>query len=152
MRVRSNEYLSEFITGQFDLVKYRRMISAYLEIIATFQAMLDDEYFKIQFNDNGNIRIGGSKKPNSNQMTSMLIKEYDTEEKMQEVLLQFKMAFNSLNDLEKDIFRLTFINQLRDIDICIELCIYQKKLIIIRNSAMIRFSLFLGLDKFVNLF
>lgn len=152
MRVRSNEYLSEFITGQFDLVKYRRMISAYLEIIATFQAMLNDEYFKIQFSDNGDIKIGGAKKPSSNQMTSMLIREYDTQDKMKEVLLQFKMAFNSLNELEKDIFKLTFIKQMKDIDICAELYIYQKKLILIRNSAMIRFSLFLGLDKFVNLF
>ena len=40
----------------------------------------------------------------------------------------------------------------KDFDICDELCIYQKKLIQVRNSAIIRFCLFLGLDKFVYLF
>lgn len=152
MRVRTNEYLSEFITNQFDIAKFRLLINTYLEIIYTFDAMLNDEYYKIKFTSDGDIKIGGNKRPNNKQMESMLLRDFTTKEKMQEVLLQYKLAFNHLNDLEREIFKLTFIEKAKDLDVCDELCIYQKKLIQVRNSAMVRFCLYLGLDRFIDLF
>lgn len=152
MRTKSNDFLSDFIVKQFDLTKYRTLILAFIEITITIEAMLNDEYYRIRFDSGGDLKVGGIKKPISNQMESMMIRDYQTKEKMQQVLLKYKMAYNTLNDLEKDVFKLTFIDRLKDFDICDELCIYQKKLIQVRNSATIRFCLYLGLDKFVNLF
>lgn len=152
MRTKANEFLSDFIVKQFDLVKYRDLTYAFLEIAITIEAMLNDEYYKIRFDSGGDLKVGGIKKPSSNQMDSMMIRDFQTKEKMQQVLLKYKMAYNSLNDLEKDVFKLSFIDRLKDFDICDELCIYQKKLIQSRNSAMIRFCLYLGLDKFIDLF
>lgn len=152
MRTKSNEYLSDFIVKQFNLIKYRALTNAFLEITLTLEAMLNDEYYRIRFDCGGDLKIGGAKRPSSNQMDSMLIRDYQTKETMQQVLLKYKMAFNNLNDSEKEVFRLSFIGHLKDFDICDELCIYQKKLIQIRNSAMIRFCLYLGLDKFIDLF
>lgn len=152
MRTKSNDFLSNFIVKQFDLTKYRALILAFIEITITIEAMLNDEYYRIRFDSGGDLKVGGIKKPISNQMESMMIRDYQTKEKMQQVLLKYKMAYNTLNDLEKDVFKLTFIDRLKDFDICDELCIYQKKLIQARNSATIRFCLYLGLDKFVNLF
>lgn len=152
MRTKSNEYLSDFIVKQFNLVKYRALTNAFLEITLTLEAMLNDEYYRIRFDSGGDLKLGGAKRPSSSQMESMLIRDYQTKETMQQVLLKYKMAFNNLNDNEKEVFRLSFIEHLKDFDICDELCIYQKKLIQIRNSAMIRFCLYLGLDKFIDLF
>lgn len=152
MRTKSNEYLSDFIVKQFNLIKYRALTNAFLEITLTLEAMLNDEYYRIRFDSGGDLKLGGAKRPSSSQMESMLIRDYHTKETMQQVLLKYKMAFNNLNDSEKEVFRLSFIEHLKDFDICDELCIYQKKLIQIRNSAMIRFCLYLGLDKFIDLF
>lgn len=152
MRTKSNEYLSDFIVKQFNLIKYRALTNAFLEITLTLEAMLNDEYYRIRFDSGGDLKLGGAKRPSSSQMESMLIRDYQTKETMQQVLLKYKMAFNNLNDNEKEVFRLSFIEHLKDLDICDELCIYQKKLIQIRNSAMIRFCLYLGLDKFIDLF
>ena len=152
MRTKSTEFLSSFIVKQFDITKYRALTIAFLEITHTFEAMLNNEYYKIRFDSTGDLKIGGAKKPTNNQMESMLIRDYQTKEKMQDVLLKYKMAFNNLNDCEKEVFKRSFIDHLKDFDICDELCIYQKKLIQVRNSAIIRFCLFLGLDKFVYLF
>lgn len=150
MRTKSTEFLSSFIVKQFDITKYRALIVAFLEITHTFEAMLNNEYYKIRFDSSGDLKIGGAKKPTSNQMESMLIRDYQTKEKMQDVLLKYKMAFNNLNDCEKEVFKCTFIEHLKDFDICDELCIYQKKLIQVRNSAIIRFCLFLGIDMFLD--
>lgn len=152
MRARSNEFLSDFIVKQFDLSKYKALTLAFLEITITIEAMLNDEYYRIRFDSGGDLKVGGAKKPNTSQMDSMMIRDYQTKEKMQQVLLKYKMAYNNLNDLEKDAFKLSYIDRLKDFDICDELCIYQRKLIQARNSATIRFCLYLGLDKFINLF
>lgn len=152
MRTKSTEFLSSFIVKQFDITKYRAITIAFLEITDTFETMLNNEYYKIHFDSSGYLKIGGAKKPSTNKMESMLIRDFQTKEKMQEVLLKYKMAFNSLNEDEKEVFKCSFIDHLKDFDICDELCIYQKKLIQIRNSAIIRFCLFLGLDKFIDLF
>jgi len=119
MRTKANEFLSDFIVKQFDLVKYRDLTYAFLEIAITIEAMLNDEYYKIRFDSGGDLKVGGIKKPSSNQMDSMMIRDFQTKEKMQQVLLKYKMAYNSLNDLEKDVFKLSFIERLKDFDISI---------------------------------
>ena len=101
MRTKSNDFLSDFIVKQFDLTKYRALILAFIEITITIEAMLNDEYYRIRFDSGGDLKVGGIKKPISNQMESMMIRDYQTKEKMQQVLLKYKMAYNTLNDLEK---------------------------------------------------
>ena len=152
MRVKTNEFLSDFIVNQYDILKLRNVINVFINIVYEFEMMINDDYFKIKRTSNGEIKVGGDKKPPSNRVESLTIMKYDSKSKMEDILLKYKMATNYLNEYEKLIFNKTFLEGKTNIEICQELYIYDTKLTKIRNSAIIRFCLYLGLDKFTNIF
>ena len=146
------QYLSDFIIKQFDVKKFKKMIKAFLNLIDNFQLMIDSEEYQIKFTSNYEIRVGGNKKPTSSKIESFIYSKYDTIEKMEQLLLKYKVAFNSLNDTERRIFIAVFINNLTINDLCEDFITYPDKLSKIRKSAIIKFSLKLGFDKFVDYF
>ena len=147
-----NQYLSKFIIKQFDVNKFKKMIKVFLSLVDNFQMVLDLEDYYIKMTSNYEIRVGGSSRPTHSKVESFVVKKYDTIEKKQQLLLKYKLAFNCLNELERKVFYAVFVENKTTIDICEDLIVYPDKLNIIKKSAIVRFALKLGFDKFIDQF
>ena len=73
------------------------------------------------------------------------------EEKMSNFLNCYFSAYSTLNKDEKDIFDATFVDRLTDQEIIGKYKTYSKHITQVRKSAIIKFCLKSGLDKFVDL-
>lgn len=69
---------------------------------------------------------------------------------MKEFLKTFYNAYNSLNTEEKIIFDSTFIYCLTDLEIIDKYKTHSKRIRTVRKSAIVRFCLKAGLDKFID--
>ena len=147
-----NQFLSNYIIRQFDIKKFRKMIVAFLSIVDNFQHIIDKEDYYIKYTSNYEIRLGGNKKPTNSKIESFIVKKYDTEEKKEQLLLKYKIAFNCLNDIERKVFIATFLDNKTNLDLCDELITYNKKISNIKNSAIVKFCLKLGFERFVDYF
>ncbi len=145
-------YLADFITRQYDLKKFEKMIKAFLNLVDNFQLMVNTEEYSLKLTASYEIRCGGNKKPTSSKIESFYHNKYDTIEKKEQLLLKYRDAFNSLNEVERKVFMATFVNPLSNQELCSKLLVYEKKLTIIRKSAIVRFCLRLGFDRFVDNF
>ena len=145
-------YVSDFIIKQFDIKKFKKMIKAFLNLVDNFQMIIDSEEYQIRFTPNYELRFGGNRKPTTSKVESFVYSKYDTIEKKEQLLLKYKLAFNSLNEAERKMFIAVFINNLTINDLCEDFITYPDKLSKIRKSAIIKFSLKLGFDKFVDYF
>ena len=147
-----NQFLSNYIIRQFDIKKFRKMIVAFLSIVDNFQHIIDKEDYYIKYTSNYEIRLGGNKKPTNSKIESFIVKKYDTEEKKEQLLLKYKIAFNCLNDVERKVFIATFLDNKTNLDLCDEFVTYSQKINSIRKSAIVRFCLKLGFERFVDYF
>ena len=147
-----NQFLSNYIIKQFDVNKFKKMIKIFLSIVDNFQHTIDKDEFYIKYTANYEIKVGGSQKPTSSKVESFVIKKYDTEEKKEQLLLKYKNAFNCLNEMERKIFVATFLENKTNLDLCDELVTYDQKINYIRKSAIVRFCLKLGFERFVDYF
>lgn len=147
-----NHYLSKFVIKQFDLNKFKKMIKALISLVDNFQMVLDMEDYYIKMTSNYEIKVGGTSKPTNSKIESFVVKKYDTEEKREQLILKYKVAFNSLNEMERKVFYAVFIENKTTIDICEDLIVYPDKLSTIKKSAIVRFALKLGFEKFVDQF
>lgn len=147
-----NQFLSDYIIKQFDVKKFKKMIIAFLSIVDNFQHIIDKDEYYIKYTANYEVRVGGSKKPTSSKVESFIIKKYDTEDKKEQLLLKYKNAFNCLNPIERKVFVATFLENKTNLDLCDELVTYDQKVNSIRKSAIVRFCLKLGFERFVDYF
>lgn len=147
-----NQFLSDYIIKQFDVKKFKKMIIAFLSIVDNFQHIIDKDEYYIKYTANYEVRVGGSKKPVSSKVESFIIKKYDTEDKKEQLLLKYKNAFNCLNPIERKVFVATFLENKTNLDLCDELVTYDQKINSIRKSAIVRFCLKLGFERFVDYF
>lgn len=147
-----NQFLSDYIIKQFDVKKFKKMIVAFLSIVDNFQHIIDKDEYYIKYTANYEVRVGGSKKPASSKVESFIIKKYDTEDKKEQLLLKYKNAFNCLNPIERKVFVATFLENKTNLDLCDELVTYDQKINSIRKSAIVRFCLKLGFERFVDYF
>lgn len=145
-------YLPDFITEQFDLKAYQKLITKFLVIIEQFQLMLSDDEFRIKFDSHDEIKVGRNKKPTNSKVESLLLIEYDNRNKKEELLLKYKVGFNSLTDCERKVFKGVFIDYLTMNQICEKYLLYPDKVNYIKKSAIIRFCLATGLDKYQEIF
>lgn len=150
--MQQKHYLSNFIIKQFDVVKFKKMIKVFLSLVENFQIVLDEEEYYIKLTPSYEIRVGGASKPTHSKVESFVIKQYDTAEKKQQLILKYKLAFNCLNDLERKVFYAVFLEHKTTIDICEDLIVYPDKLNYVKKSAIVRFALKLGFDKFIDQF
>src|SRR5574344_1082737 len=152
MRKRSSEFMTDYVTNQFPIVKFKEMIFAYLNIVELFQVMLNDKDYYIRITPTYELRTSSGKLPTNSKIESFVIKKYDNKVKMEDCVLQYPMAFNELNEEERQVFLKTFVERKKDIEIIEELRIHSVKLNTIRKRAIVRFSIKLGFDKYVKYF
>ena len=152
MRKRSSEFMTDYVTNQFPIVKFKEMIFAYLNIVELFQVMLNDKDYYIRITPTYELRTSSGKLPTNSKIESFVIKKYDNKVKMEDCVLQYPMAFFELNEEERQVFLKTFVERKKDIEIIEELRIHSVKLNTIRKSAIVRFSIKLGFDKYVKNF
>ena len=69
---------------------------------------------------------------------------------MSSFLNSYFTAYSTLNKDEKNIFDATFIDRLTDQEIISKYRTYSKHITIVKKSAIIKFCLRSGLDKFVD--
>ena len=79
----------------------------------------------------------------------MLIKLYDQEPKKREFIDKYFKALESLDKTERKIIIYTFINCISYEEMCEKLELSTQTVNKIKKSAIVRFALKLGLDKFV---
>lgn len=145
-------FLSDFVIRQFDIKTFKEMIHAFISLIDNFQRIIDKEEYYIKLTPNYEVRVGGNLKPTHSKVESFIFKKYDEEWKMEQLLLKFKVAFNSLNEAERKVFIATFVDKKTNLDLCEEIITYYDKITIIRKSAIVRFCLKLGFEKLVDEF
>lgn len=146
------EYLNNFVTSQFPIEKFREMIIAYLNIIESFQLILDDKNYNINITQRYEMRLSSTRRPSHSKLESFIINKYDNKEKMEDCILKYPIAFNNLSDMERKVFTESILNNKKDLEVIEELGIYSNLLNLIKKSAIVKFSLSLGFDKFVNYF
>lgn len=150
MRVKRSPYLSEEVSKQYPIEKFKGLIINVIDIVENFIIELGDEN---KYNSSSTARyeecIGSHQFSTSSKIESMLIRLYDQEPKKREFIDKYFKALESLNNMEKKIFISTFIRYSIVEEICEENQMSSKTVNRIKKSAIIRFSLKLGLDKFV---
>lgn len=145
-------YLPDFIIEQFDLKACQELITKFLYIVEQFQLMLSDDEFRIKFDSHDELKVGGNKKPTNSKVESLLFTEYDNKFKKEELLLKYKVGFNSLTDGERKVFKGIFIDYLTMNQICQKYLLYSDKVNHIKKSAVVKFCLATGLDKYQEIF
>src|SRR5574344_808662 len=77
MRKRSSEFMTDYVTNQFPIVKFKEMIFAYLNIVELFQVMLNDKDYYIRITPTYELRTSSGKLPTNSKIESFVIKKYD---------------------------------------------------------------------------
>lgn len=152
MKKRRSNFLSEFVANQYPIDKFRLLIIDALDLADNFQLILDSgfNYDSSSISSYGD-KYGLSKYNKNSKVESLYIKYFDDEEKMKNFLAIFWNAYDLLNEEEKEIFDATFINKMTDIEIADIYKTHTHRIILVRRSAIVRFCLRTGLDKFVYL-
>ena len=152
MKKRRSNFLSEFVANQYPIDKFRLLIIDALDLADNFQLILDSgfNYDSSSISSYGD-KYGLSKYNKNSKVESFYIKYFDDEEKMKNFLAIFWNAYDLLNEEEKEIFDATFINKMTDIEIADIYKTHTHRIILVRRSAIVRFCLRTGLDKFVYL-
>lgn len=151
-RKRRNDFMGEFIVNQYPVAKFKLLIIDALDIAENFQLILDSgfDYDSTTIASYGE-KYGLSKYNTNSKIESMCIKYFDDEIKMKTFLAIFWNAYDLLNQEEKNIFDATFVNKLTDVEIIDKYKTHPKHIAEVRKSAIVRFCLRTGLDKFVYL-
>ena len=152
MRKRRTEFLSDYVASQYPVEKYKELIIITLDIVDNFLLALEEGF---DYNSTSIARYSekyGSSQINiSSKIESIYIQSLNKEEDMLRFLHSYFTAYKSLNQEEKDIFDATFIDRLTDLEIMDDYKMHSKLIRTVRKSAIIRFCLRAGLDKFVDL-
>ncbi len=152
MKKRRSIFLSDYIVEQYPIEDYKEIIFITLDIVENFLLVLERgfSYDSTSVASYG-VKYGSSQKNNSSKIESIYIKNLQTQEAMENFLESYFDAYNSLNQDEKDIFDATFIDGLSDLEIIAKYNTHSKHIRMVRKSAIVRFTLRAGLNKFVNL-
>lgn len=152
MKKRRSEFMCDFVVNQFPIDKFKEMIFAYLDLIESFESILSDDNYYIRITPKYELKLGATRMPTSSKIESFIINKYDNKDKMEDCILKFPVAFNNLNKEEQRVFVETFIHNKKDVEINEQLGLHSVLLNTIRKSAIVRFSLVLGFDKYTKYF
>lgn len=151
MRKRRTEFLNEYVANQYPIEKFKELIFITLDIVENFLLTLENGY---NYNSTSiasyEEKYGSSQRNTNSKIESIIIKNMRDEEKMSQFLNCYFIAYNTLNKEEKDIFDATFIDRLTDQEIIDKYKTYSKHITQVKKSAVIKFCLRSGLDKFVD--
>lgn len=153
MRKRRSEYLSEFVSNQYPIETLKSIIIAILDLVENFIIILNEEkYLNSASISNYEERLGSFQRITSSKVESLCINTLQNELKMKDFIRKYGNALNSLNLEEKSVFIYTFIKKYDNLTILSKLRMHPVQLNTIRKSAIVRFSIKLGLENFIPLF
>lgn len=151
MRKRRTEFLTDYVANQYPIEKFKELIFITLDIVENFLLTLENgfNYNSTSIASYGE-KYGSSQRNTSSKIEGIIIKNMRDEEKMSSFLNSYFTAYSTLNKDEKNIFDATFIDRLTDQEIISKYRTYSKHITIVKKSAIIKFCLRSGLDKFVD--
>ncbi len=152
MRKRRTDYLSGFIVNQYPIEKFKEVIIITLDIAEIFLTELEEgfNYDSSSIASYGK-KYGTSGKRDCNKIESIYINDMREIETMKKFLNGYYNAFYSLNEEEKNVFVSTFIDKMTDLEIIDKYKTNSNQIRIVRKSAIVKFCLKSGINKFVNL-
>ncbi len=145
-------FLSDYIVNQYPIDKYKEIIFITLDIVQNFLLILENgfNYNSVSINSFETKYVSKNNRNNS-KIESIYIKNMKTRETMTNFIECYFNAYKTLSQEEKDIFDATFIDGLTDLEIIEKYNTYANYISIVRKSAIVRFCLKAGLDKFSDL-
>ena len=105
--------LSNFITNQYDIKKLEEVTKIFLELIDAVILILADESYNIKITPSYELKITGytSSRNVTSKVESFIIKKYDSEEKLKDLVYKYSKSFNGMTKLERELFTKIFINK-----------------------------------------
>jgi len=145
--------LSNFITNQYDIKKLEEVTKTFLELIDAVILILADESYNIKITPSYELKITGysSSRNVTSKVESFIIHKYDSEEKLKDLVYKYSKSFNGMTKLERVLFTKIFINKEKKTRIMEDMGLYQYQFDPIKKSAIVKFCLVLGLDKYTNI-
>ena len=140
MRIKRSLYMSEKISRQYPIEKFKGLIINVIEIVDKYDSSSTARYDEC---------VGSHQFSTSSKIESMLIRMYSEEDKKRQFIDKYFKALESLEKLERKVIIYTFIDCLEYDEICEKLGLCSQTVSKIKKSAIVRFSIKLGLDKFV---
>ncbi len=152
MNVRKkSDFLSEYVTNQYPIDKFKKLIFISIDIVQAFLISLEEGYdYSLSSIALYTEKYGSSVRNNNSKIESILIKNMSKEEDMIKFLSCYFRAYMLLNDEEKLMFNLTFIDKLSDMQIIVKYDTYPDHIQLVRKNTIVKFCLKSGLDKFVD--
>lgn len=152
MRKRRTDFLTDYVANQYPIEDFKELIFITLDIVENFLLTLENgfNYNSTSISAYGE-KYGSSQRNTNSKIESIIIKNMNDEQKMSQFLNSYFTAYSTLNKEEKNIFDATFVDKLTDQDIIYKYRTYSKYITKVRKSAIVKFCLRSGLDKFVNL-
>lgn len=152
--MKSEKILSDFIVKQFDVKKLEEMINAFLELVETASLILDDKDYYIRITSTYEVELSGksSNRNVSSKIETFMIYEYDNKDKLRDLIAKYPNAVNMLSKNEKELFIRWFIKKEKKSFIQETMILHQYQYDRLKKSMIVKFCLFLGLDKYINNF
>lgn len=145
-------YLSEDITTQYPLAKFTKLIELSVDLVENFLIMLEDGFdYDSTTLASYSLKYTSNIINTSSKVESLYLKNIKQKEDIEKFLYSYYSAYNFLNIEEQNMFNATFIDHLNDTEIMVKYDSYYDKITRIRRSAIVRFCLKCGLDRFIDL-
>lgn len=141
--------LSNFITNQYNIGKLEEVIRAFLNLTETAIIILSNEDYNIKITSSYEMKLSSRTKfSTTSRVESFLISKYDSDDKLKELLYKYSKAFNAMTKPERELFSKYFIRREKKSIVMRDMGIYQYQFDPIKKSAVVKFCLVLGLDKY----
>ncbi len=143
--------LSNFITNQYNIGKLEEVIRAFLNLTETAIIILSNEDYNIKITSSYEMKLSSRTKfSTTSRVESFLISKYDSDDKLKELLYKYSKAFNTMTKPERELFSKYFIRGEKKSIVMRDMGIYQYQFDPIKKSAVVKFCLVLGLDKYID--
>ena len=153
MSKKRTDFLSGFVVEQYPIDILKQIINSVVDIVDNFIIELgEDEYLSLSSTSRYDERVGSSQRNTTSKIETMCIKKMKSEEKMKEFIYKYGQALNFLNREERQVFIHLFNKKSDTLTIYDDMKIGSNQYNVIKKSAIVRFSIKMGLEKFVPLF
>lgn len=153
MSKKRTDFLSGFVVEQYPIDILKQIINSVVDIVDNFIIELgEDEYLSLSSTSRYDERVGSSQRNTTSKIETMCIKKMNSEEKMKEFIYKYGQALDFLNREERQVFIHLFIKKSDTLTIYDDMKIGSNQYNVIKKSAIVRFSIKMGLERFVPLF
>ena len=149
--MKRSKYKSDVTLKHYDTVILNEMICAFLEIIDDLILILDEDDYNLKMSSNYELKVSNATRPRTSKVESLALNFYDTKDKIRNLILKYPNAFNILTEEERILFNAIYIDHLREYQVIEKYPqFYYNKIQAVKKTAIIRFSLKLGLHNFID--